>query len=164
LVSLEQIKLLESKVIKALEYVDQVTEENTRLREKLETYQKQIDGLEVVVQHFKEDQGRIEEGIVSALNRLNRFESDIEKSLAPEKFREDFIPEKAVQPDAKEMPNPHEGKEEGNTQHDVSHDTSPVITGEKTEDVSILNPGTDDLPGNEETSDEALNPGELDIF
>jgi FtsZ-binding cell division protein ZapB len=164
LISLEQIKLLESKVIKALEYIDQLTEENVRLREKLETYQKQIDGLEVVVQHFKEDQGRIEEGIVSALNRLNRFEADIEKSLALEKIREDPIPGKAAQSNAKDTPKLHEGKEDGDGQHGVSHDSSSVITEEKTEDVPILKSGTDGLSGNEETSDEALNPGELDIF
>jgi chromosome segregation ATPase len=82
MVTLEQIKLLETKVVKALDFVNQVTGENTLLKEKLETYQKRIDELEVLIQRFKEDQGRIEEGIMSALNRLNQFEDAIEKSLS----------------------------------------------------------------------------------
>jgi NACalpha-BTF3-like transcription factor len=147
MVSLEQVKLLESKVIKALEYIDQVIEENTRLREKLELYQKRIDGLEVVVQRFKEEQSRIEEGIVSALNRLNRFEADIEKSLASEKFQEDSASEHVVQTEGNEIAEQAVEIPEGNPG-----------------DESTIEPAAGDLPGNEEISDETLSPGELDIF
>ena len=82
MVTLEQVKLLETKVVKALDFVNQVTGENTLLKKKLDTYQKRIDELEVLIQRFKEDQGRIEEGIISALNRLNQFEDAVEKSLS----------------------------------------------------------------------------------
>jgi len=88
MISLEQVKLLEAKVARAVEYVEQVKAENTalvseraELRAKLEANQKRIDELEVVVMRFKDDQGRIEDGILSALNRLNQFEEAIEKSL-----------------------------------------------------------------------------------
>ncbi|MDR1277534.1 MAG: cell division protein ZapB [Treponema sp.] len=81
MVSLEQVKLLENKVAKTIEYVERVTGENTVLQEKLDSYQQRIDELEVLVQRFKEDQGRIEDGILSALDRLNQFEDAIEKSL-----------------------------------------------------------------------------------
>jgi hypothetical protein len=82
MVSLEQVKLLETKVSRAIDYVERVTGENALLQGKLESYQKRIDELEVLVQRFKEDQGRIEDGILSALDRLNQFEDAIEKSLA----------------------------------------------------------------------------------
>jgi chromosome segregation ATPase len=82
MVSLEQVKLLETKVAGAIEYVERVTGENALLQGKLESYQKRIDELEVLIQRFKEDQGRIEDGILSALDRLNQFEDAIEKSLA----------------------------------------------------------------------------------
>ncbi|GHV81741.1 hypothetical protein AGMMS49991_02990 [Spirochaetia bacterium] len=85
MVTLEQIRLLETKVSRAIEIVNRITDENTFLKGKLESYQKRIDELEVLIQRFKEDQGRIEEGIVSALNRLNQFEEAIEGSLAPVK-------------------------------------------------------------------------------
>ena len=88
MVSLEQVTLLESRVIRAIEYVTRVDAENaalrqkeTELRAKLGTYQKRIDELEVLVMRFKEDQSRIEDGILSALDRLSQFEEAVEKSL-----------------------------------------------------------------------------------
>jgi len=84
MVSLEQVKLLESKVTKAIDYVKKVTEENSSLQGKLDSYQRRIDELEILIQQFKEEQGRIEDGILSALDRLNQFEDALEKTLAAE--------------------------------------------------------------------------------
>ncbi|MDR1287291.1 MAG: cell division protein ZapB [Treponema sp.] len=81
MVTLDQVKLLETKVEKAIGYVEKVSGENTELRERLESYQKRIDELEVLVQTFREDQSRIEDGILSTLDRLNQFEDAIERSL-----------------------------------------------------------------------------------
>jgi chromosome segregation ATPase len=85
MVTIEQVKQLESRVAKAIEYVNKVTDENTLLKGKLDAYQKRIDELEILIQRFKEDQNRIEEGIISALDRLNQFEDDVEKTLSPDK-------------------------------------------------------------------------------
>ena len=84
MVSLEQVKLLESKVTRAIDYIKKVTEEKDSLREKLDSYQKRIDELEVLILRFKEDQSRIEDGILSALDRLNQFEDALENKLSPE--------------------------------------------------------------------------------
>ena len=88
MISLEQVQLLEARVSKAIEYVQRVTAENAALasekaglQKKLEANQKRIDELEVHVMRFKEDQGRIEDGIVAALDRLSQFEEAFEKSL-----------------------------------------------------------------------------------
>ena len=78
MVSLEQVKLLESKVTKTIEYVKKVTEENSRLKAKLDSNQKRIDELEVLIHQFKDEQSRIEDGILSALDRLNQFEDAVE--------------------------------------------------------------------------------------
>jgi FtsZ-binding cell division protein ZapB len=97
MVTLDQVKLLDEKVTRAIEYVNKVTgekarltEENSRLSEKLGSCQKRIDELEVLVRKFKDEQSRIEDGILSALDRLNQFEDAIEGALsaagaAPEK-------------------------------------------------------------------------------
>ncbi|GMO26523.1 MAG: hypothetical protein Pg6A_13840 [Termitinemataceae bacterium] len=85
MVTIEQVKLLESRVIKTIEFVDHVTEENSLLKSKLESCQKRIDELEVLIQRFKEDQAKIEDGIVSALDRLNKFEDDIRSDDAKSK-------------------------------------------------------------------------------
>jgi hypothetical protein len=82
MVTLEQVKLLEAKVIRAVEYVERLSRENSQLEGKVDSYQKRINDLEVLIQKFKEDQGRIEEGILSSLERLNKFEDAIEKIAA----------------------------------------------------------------------------------
>jgi len=84
MISLEQVKLLESKVTNTIEYVKKVTGENLKLKEKLTSYQKRIEELEVLVQQFKESQGQIEDGILSALDRLNQFEDALESKLSAE--------------------------------------------------------------------------------
>ena len=84
MVSLEQVKLLESKVTNTIEYVKKVTGENFKLKERLNSYQKRIEELEVLIQQFKENQGRIEDGILSALDRLNQFEDALESKLSTE--------------------------------------------------------------------------------
>jgi predicted nuclease with TOPRIM domain len=88
MISLEQVQLLESRVSKALEYVQKINAENAalvsqreELQVKLEANQKRIDELEVLVMRFKKDQGRIEDGIVAALDRLSQFEEAFENSL-----------------------------------------------------------------------------------
>jgi len=88
MINLEQVKLLETKVTKAIDYVDRLAKENAVLRRqeaelqaKMESYQKRIDELEVLVSGFKDDQDRIEEGILSALDRLSQFEKAMEKTL-----------------------------------------------------------------------------------
>jgi chromosome segregation ATPase len=80
---MDQVRQLESRVAKAIDYVNKVTDENTLLKTKLDSYQKRIDELEVLIQRFREDQGRIEEGIISALERLNQFEDDVHKTITP---------------------------------------------------------------------------------
>jgi FtsZ-binding cell division protein ZapB len=89
MVTLEQVRQLETKITKAIDYVNRVNaeekllrEENDLLRGKLESSLQRVDELEDSVQRFKEDQARIEEGIVAALDRLNQFEDAIGKSLS----------------------------------------------------------------------------------
>ncbi|MDR2601425.1 MAG: cell division protein ZapB [Spirochaetaceae bacterium] len=74
MVNIEQVRLLESRVTKAIDYVNKLTEENTLLKSKEEDARKRIEELEVIIRRFKEDQAHVEEGIVSMLQHLNRFE------------------------------------------------------------------------------------------
>ena len=98
MVSLEQIKLLESRVTKTIDYVKMVTDENKRLEAKLDSYQVRIDELEVLVLKFKEDQRLIEDGILSALDRLNQFEDAVGSVLS----MDGKLPETAAQGKSKE--------------------------------------------------------------
>jgi chromosome segregation ATPase len=136
MVSLEQIKLLESRITKAIDHVKKVTEENSLLKGKLDSYQKRVDELEVLVQQFKEEQGRIEDGILSALDRLNQFEDAIEQSLSEEKKGG----HKTVQRAVKNAPEP------------AAPPPSPS------------NDAIEVLPLAEEEDDVSEEAGELDIF
>jgi hypothetical protein len=92
MVTIEQVELLESKVSRAIEYVKRLTGENERLKAassryvsensmlhgKLDGYQKRIAELEELLLGFKKDQERIEQGIISALERLNHFEDAVD--------------------------------------------------------------------------------------
>ena len=84
MVSLEQVKLLESKVTRAIEIVNSVTLENRQLKEKLCSCQKQNEELEALIGNFKTDQNNIESGILSALDRLNKLEDVLENKLSNE--------------------------------------------------------------------------------
>ncbi|MCL2129833.1 MAG: cell division protein ZapB [Treponema sp.] len=84
MVSLEQVKLLESRVSGAINYLKKVNDEKNELKEKLDSYQKRINELELLIDRFKDDQSRIEEGILSALDRLNQFEDALEGKFPKE--------------------------------------------------------------------------------
>ena len=82
MVSLEQVKLLESKVAQTIDFVKKVTEENRQLKGKLDAYGKRVDELEAIVKSFKDEQSRIEKGILSALDKLNQFEDALDDKLS----------------------------------------------------------------------------------
>jgi len=77
MLSLDQVRLLENRVIKAVGKIESLTTENTHLRAQLSGLQTRVSELEGVVRSFKDDQGRIEEGILSALDRLSAFEDSM---------------------------------------------------------------------------------------
>jgi hypothetical protein len=180
MVTLEQVKLLETKVVKALDFVNQVTGENTLLKEKLDTYQKRIDELEVLIQRFKEDQSRIEEGIISALNRLNQFEDAVEKSLSTAKSGSINLPEDAPAVSAGDVLNTPVESSPGMEKNpeDVLPDTltepDKVYLSESREDTAFLTaaePDRDfrtspleDKSSSEPEDSEISGTGELDIF
>lgn len=95
MITLEQVKLLETKVSKAIDTIQHLTDENKLLREKLAGYQGRINELEVLVEHFKEDQSKIEAGIISALDRLNQFEDVLELEIS-EKNKSEPVVERSV--------------------------------------------------------------------
>jgi hypothetical protein len=158
MITLEQVKLLETKVARAVEYVERISRENFQLQGKLDSYQKRIEELEVLIQQFREDQGRIEEGILSALERLNRFEDAIEKSMAPE----------SPSPPRREN-RTERGRENRPAPAPASEPPEPELpSGPDSGEIEKLEPegGEDpeDSPFEDESSQDGPASGELDIF
>jgi len=151
MISLEQVQLLETKVARAIECVQRVTEKNATLvsekaalLNKLEANQKRLDELEVLIMRFKEDQGRIEDGIIAALDRLSQFEEAFEDGL------KDKTPSKKTA--SKKQP-----------------DKEPAVSNAKeffeiSETDSASDPDAEIEDGLSEEESEESKDGELDIF
>lgn len=77
MLSLDQVHLLENHVEKAVSKITSLTAENERLRSQLSTLQERVRELEGFVTGFKDDQGKIEAGILNALEQLGALENTI---------------------------------------------------------------------------------------
>ncbi|ULQ60186.1 cell division protein ZapB [Brucepastera parasyntrophica] len=84
MLSLDQVHLLENRVEKAVAKIQSLTAENTHLKSQLSGLQARVDELEAVIHSFKDDQGKIEQGILHALDRLSAFEDSITGAPAQE--------------------------------------------------------------------------------
>jgi FtsZ-binding cell division protein ZapB len=169
MVTLEQVRLLETKVAKAIDFVKQVTEENNALKGKVDSYERRIDELEILIQHFKEDQGRIEDSILSALDRLNQFEDAIEKSLSPVRHESRRTENAALKPETKAVPSGKtpEPDEAENDQDPLGEDISPPTEEPKAHDEFLFEEDAQIDPVNtaeEPPNGQTQNNTELDIF
>ena len=84
MLSIDQVRQLENRVEKAVRKINSLTEENQHLsdenkmlQEQLASVQTRVSELERSVEAFKEEQGRIESGILSALDKLSAFEDTV---------------------------------------------------------------------------------------
>jgi chromosome segregation ATPase len=155
MVSLEQVKLLETKVAKAIDFVKSLSEENAGLRGKLDGYRRRIDELEVLVKAFKEDQSRIEAGIMSALDRLNQFEDAVERGFSEGKGEPDVKTPDAV--DQTSSPQPESDSDEAILAELEAEEAAARMAA--TNVAEAVEPSS--LPAEESRADQG---GELDIF
>ena len=171
MISLEQVQLLETKVAKAIEYVQRVNSENADLlseraglQQKLDANQKRLDELELLVMRFKEDQGRIEDGIVAALDRLSQFEEAFEKSL------KEKTPTKKTQAKKEKTPEPEPDASESDSKEffEISAKEAQKNSEVSAAPKSTKDTGTakdDSTPKDEdEPQDSESQEKELDIF
>jgi TolA-binding protein len=159
MVTLEQVKLLENKVVRAIEYVERISRENSQLQGKLDSYQKRIDELEVLIQQFREDQGKIEEGILAALDRLNKFEDAMEKSIAGPPQPEPKAPRRAGKPGPGMPP-----QGPGDSPPSKPEPKTRIPPAQEAEDLLNGGPEDEEPGGGEDFSDGSPAAGELDIF
>lgn len=119
MVTLEQIKQLDAKVAKAVELISQLRQENKALTDKLENYQLRIEELEILINEFKNSQGEIEEGILHALQELDKLE---QSTVPPKAGKPLVVEEPAEEPGTElreEQPEPETTREEGEMGHEV---------------------------------------------
>jgi len=99
MISLEQVRSLESRVEKAVALIASLRMENASMRSGLTAAESRVAELEGLIQDFQKDQARIEEGIVEALRKLDSFEDSVHVAVSDNK------PERAVET-AKPEPEP----------------------------------------------------------
>ena len=116
MVTLDQIKKLEDRVNKAVHLIRILKEENDALRTTLESSQVRITELEELITAFKEDQAQIERGILSAIERLDTLEDDLDTPLTQRETEEDAeeasdaTSEKVGEPESEQSPVSQEGE------------------------------------------------------
>lgn len=100
MLNLDQIKQLESRVSKAIDLIRTLKDENDLLKLELDDRQRRIEELENIVLVFKNDQAKIEEGIINALNHLSAFEDTVyqaaQSTVAPQGVPVNELPETSV--------------------------------------------------------------------
>ncbi len=74
MISLEQIRLLEAKIARAIDLIRVLKEENATLRRGLDSAQRRMKELEGLVEGFKTDQREIEAVILRTLKNLDELE------------------------------------------------------------------------------------------
>lgn len=161
MISLEQIQKLEARVHAAVGRIKQLTEENTGLSEKLDSYERRVNELQELVAAFKSDQDAIERGIVAALAHLDELEDTVSEP----------IPSRPTQPVATTYTAPPESAAEITQSVEATGDPPDVDvdvpagndeTDDSPEDTSLADPSRDDEDDSE--GDEPDENPELDIF
>jgi len=77
MITLEQMRLLETKIGKAVEMIRSLKEENKTMRRAVNSAQGRMRELEKLVDNFKSDQQEIEQCVVRALDNLDRLEEEV---------------------------------------------------------------------------------------
>ncbi len=112
MISLEQVRSLESRVEKAIALIASLRSENASMRSGLTAAESRVAELEGLIQDFQKDQARIEEGIVEALRKLDSFEDAVHVAVAdkePEPSKE--AESEAAEPELSELPSGGDGTE-----------------------------------------------------
>jgi FtsZ-binding cell division protein ZapB len=139
MITIEQIHLLETKVHKAVEHINLLSQENKALTSKLVHYQDRIDELEKLIESFRKDQGEIEKGIITALEELNRLEDGLDPE-EPAPIKGSSEPDEPPVPENPAVPHTEEDS-------DLDAPDSPQFTDQSNTDEK-----------------EDTQSGELDIF
>lgn len=81
MISLEQIRILEQKVESALARLKELQNENAVLKHENTELKTQVNELNETCSRFEQEEGKIEQGILHVLNRLNTMEDTVQRTL-----------------------------------------------------------------------------------
>lgn len=100
MISLEQVLLLEQKVESAVERISQLQTENDALRTKCAELTNSLSSKTELLSSLEQDQSKIEDGILKALDRLNAIENSVLKAASATPATKQMPAEKKQAPSA----------------------------------------------------------------
>ncbi len=176
MLNIDQVQLLESKVEKAVNLIKSLSDNNNSLKKEIEVKNKRISELENLILVFKDDQTKIEQGIVNALNKLSAFENSeyVHKVKNPENNSKEsgqLSSAESIQPAVAETKNAEEKQTEDHTQETLVED-APVNMERQPENEPVVQQAQEDAAeadGMQKDLDYVLgensgNENQLDIF
>jgi FtsZ-binding cell division protein ZapB len=92
MITLEQTRLLEGKIERAIELIRILKEENATLRKGLDSAQKRMKELETMVDGFKSDQKEIESVILRTIKNLDELEESTQAAAHGDSASPGFSP------------------------------------------------------------------------
>lgn len=126
MISLEQVRALESRVEKAVALIASLRTENASLRSGLATADSRVAELEALVAEFQKDQARIEAGIIEALRKLDSFEDSVHESVSTKAAGHPVSEKPAQDGPAPRSAKPAVQESAQNAAQVASEDTAPV--------------------------------------
>ena len=149
MISVEQIRNLESKVHSAVDRIRALGAENQRLTDRLGEYEVRVSELQRMIDAFKVDQAEIESGIIAALRQLDQLEDSV---------GDESPPASATRPAAPAAPAPP-------PEASPDADEKPTVHGDPVVETDLAGVELpDEAESTEEEDDEDPGAPELDIF
>ena len=137
MLSLEQIKRLESRVYKAVELIKALKEDNSILKSELKSANERVEELEQIISDYRNNQLEIEQGIVKAIKQLDDIDSITDNLEADEPDLSEIIDSETEldeEESSKTVTNEHSGSIVDNTPTSVSETESE----EKSQQLDIF--------------------------
>ncbi len=137
MLSLEQIKRLESRVYKAVELIKALKEDNSILKSELKSANERVEELEQIISDYRNNQLEIEQGIVKAIKQLDDIDSITDNLEADEPDLSGIIDSETEldeEESSKTVTNGHSGSIVDNTPTSVSETESE----EKSQQLDIF--------------------------
>ncbi len=137
MLSLEQIKRLESRVYKAVELIKALKEDNSILKSELKSANERVEELEQIISDYRNNQLEIEQGIVKAIKQLDDIDSITDNLEADEPDLSGIIDSETEldeEESSKTVTNEHSGSIVDNTPTSVSETESE----EKSQQLDIF--------------------------
>lgn len=153
MVRLEQIQLLEKKINKAVDIINILKQENRALKSTIQKSQDRMAELENLLEQFKGEQNRIEEGILSALNKLDQLEDQVsEGSSDPVDSFEKSLP--SHEPVSESSVEESVKAESSHTVKDHSVEESVSVEESTAVDESVIEEDSEEYSSSESYADE----------